>query len=579
MAIIGRRTEIFAQAGLLFIPIVAYFAMVWQYAQNIPHWDDYDAALGFLNTFLQSDSWLDQAKLIVSQHNEHRIALTRVLTLLTYWVLGEAHFPSLIFLGNFFLAGTLGVLALIHREHFKEPLRGLWYFIPISFIFINLQFHENTLWAMASLQNFGVLMMALGALYLLNKAQEGMYFVGAVLMAAAAVFTSGNGLLVLLIGAWMLWRPGISWAKYLWWIVISLGLFALYFWAYQASPRNMSVAALIGLHPELVLNFVLYYLGAWARCFWGVWRLMSLVYGLGAVLGIVYLLSIRYDRRSPLLFGIILFILMSAGLTAIGRASESLDSVFYSRYRVYSVLSLVVLYWVLLDLFPHIFQRAGVWYSVLGFTIGLYGLSFWHGRPYLIQQSYYLKYGMTAYQAGLGEPGLSYPSQELARSILEESRRLGVYEPPNLPEEELNGKIEVELPQESKGILDYAYEAHLDTLGNLRIDHGWTYLKGYSTYGSEIFVVLRSEKESLVFKTMRELRADVSRAKKNPGLDNSGFTFFYPCRKLKPGKYRVGLYVQSVYWLFPGWVREGLEFGNYTVVIDKSGEARVENAT
>ena len=114
-----------------------------KYAVNIPHWDDH-ALKAFQVNYNKSSSFVEKIQLIFAQHNEHRIALTRLFSLLIYEIKGTIDYRWLMILGNLSLIGTFSLLCLILKKHncSGEPF-AVFYFIPISFLFFGLQLHEN----------------------------------------------------------------------------------------------------------------------------------------------------------------------------------------------------------------------------------------------------------------------------------------------------------------------------------------------------------------------------------------------------------------------------------------------------
>src|SRR5699024_204001 len=112
------------------VVIGTYFFIVYHYSVNIPFWDDY-THLNVITEFINSDSLLEQIKLLFSLHNEHRIVFARLITLAELILSGEVNFITLIMLGNLSLLGIAILLFLTfdktHRQDFK------WhtiYFLP-----------------------------------------------------------------------------------------------------------------------------------------------------------------------------------------------------------------------------------------------------------------------------------------------------------------------------------------------------------------------------------------------------------------------------------------------------------------
>src|SRR4051812_9853370 len=96
----AKGQKLFLLWSAFAVPLLAYAWMVWKFAVDVPVLDDYDAALGFLNAFIGTSGFRAKAALILSQHNEHRIVLDRLVFLGQYLILGKIDFRISILIGN-----------------------------------------------------------------------------------------------------------------------------------------------------------------------------------------------------------------------------------------------------------------------------------------------------------------------------------------------------------------------------------------------------------------------------------------------------------------------------------------------
>ncbi len=341
-----RAAQLLVSITLL-IPVGIYF-WVWDYyALNIPKWDDH-ALKAFLVEYLQAPGWAEKWQAIFRQHNEHRISVTRLVALLDYSVFGDLDFRRLMFYGNL---SMLGVVALwwVVLHHNKKPFYAL---IPVPFIWLTLSHYENMYWGMASVQNFGVVLLSVWALYCCVSRSRALFIVSLVL-AALACLTSGNGLLVLPIGAILLFLAP-RWRRLIVWLVASGGYIFVYFQDFTRSPANPDIT----FGPGLFIKGYLYFLGSFAESF-PVNHHARICLILGAVLLLVALsivsttlfrlLRNRYEydfARITDLFclGVLLFILGTALIVVYSRVGFGLDGLLTSRYKMYSFLLLIVAY-------------------------------------------------------------------------------------------------------------------------------------------------------------------------------------------------------------------------------------------
>ena len=81
------------------IALILYCTAIFRFAANFPTGDDYDAILNFLNQFSELDL-KQQILSILSQHNEHRIALNKIISLVILKFSGQINFVQLIWIGN-----------------------------------------------------------------------------------------------------------------------------------------------------------------------------------------------------------------------------------------------------------------------------------------------------------------------------------------------------------------------------------------------------------------------------------------------------------------------------------------------
>ena len=180
-------------AILFFMPIGAYFFFVIYFSENIPFMDDYDAILKFVIDFVGEESFLKRIQLVFAQHNDHRLAFLHLVVLAQYYVSGGINFQHLIILGNLSIIAILFVL----WQAFECSKNKLYHFIPVVYLLFSLAYFQASLWAMVSLSGLSVVALSFVAIYLLGKDKK-IYFIGSCVFATAAVFTQGNGKIVLI---------------------------------------------------------------------------------------------------------------------------------------------------------------------------------------------------------------------------------------------------------------------------------------------------------------------------------------------------------------------------------------------
>jgi hypothetical protein len=332
------------------LPILLYFVLLQKYAVNIPLFDDH-ALKAFLVNYLKTDTFLQKLTEIFRQHNEHRIALTRVVTLLSYWSKGVIDYRFLMLFGNIFLIGIL----VIFWKIFKKINLPSYFFLPVPFLLFHLQHSENTFWGMAAVQNFGIVFWLLLVFYFLNSTKSwGIFW--AIIAQFVATFTSGNGFLGAVVGLVILalqkrYKHGAIW------LVMSGLMAVLYFFDYEKPKGNPASGS---FSMSLFTKGGLSFLGSLADIL-PLNPLDSRIL-LASVLGGIILFSIliitfvviyrsdffRKHNQSDGFDYFVLSVLMLVGATTLivtfSRIGFGLHTMLTGRYKIYSVIALISCY-------------------------------------------------------------------------------------------------------------------------------------------------------------------------------------------------------------------------------------------
>ncbi|HEV7378323.1 MAG TPA: hypothetical protein VGN64_00905 [Dyadobacter sp.] len=332
---------------IIAIPVAIYFTAWDYYAINIPLWDDHPLK-GFVDTIVHATTWDQRIQALIKQHNEHRIALTRLVTWADFTLFGSLNYRHLMFVGNILLLGILPLWHVILKNN-KKPLFAL---VPVPFLLFTLALWENTYWGMASIQNFGVVTLVLWTIYLCVNPSN-VLFALSLPLAFIAVFTSPNALFVFPIGALLIFLTGNR-KRLALYVVVSIVTIFCFFKSYARNTANPeSKAGLI----QIVKGYMAY-LGSFAESVPVLdnFRVCLLV---GCVLFLVAVsiasttlfrivrnkYSVKYERITDLFcLGAILFILGTALIVVYSRAGFGIEGLIASKYKIYSILLLLVAY-------------------------------------------------------------------------------------------------------------------------------------------------------------------------------------------------------------------------------------------
>jgi hypothetical protein len=175
---------------LSILPVVLYITVFQSVALNVNYvaFDDI-LILGIIPGFSEA-SWAERWLRLSELFPEHRLVFSRSVILLLYNMFGKVNLVWLMIIGNL----CWGLCAVVFYRVFVRTKLSLWYFLPIPWLWFNIQSFENIFWGVSSLCNFGVLFFILSAIYfsVYHKDQ----IILSLLFAVAASFTYGNGIFV-----------------------------------------------------------------------------------------------------------------------------------------------------------------------------------------------------------------------------------------------------------------------------------------------------------------------------------------------------------------------------------------------
>lgn len=276
----ANRNEWLGKALLLSaIGVAAYFVLTTVFAMinsytPVPYWDMWGGTLGFYIAHRDGDT-----SIWWSQHNEHRIILSRMLFWLDYELFaGRSVF---LFVMNAVLAGlSTALFYLFSRDlltaHFpgeQARLRlALWLFTALlcAWLFQWMQ-DENFGWAFQS-QFFLAQSMPLLAFYLLARSARtaaiagadrsgNLWFVAACVAGVACAGTMANGILALPLMTVFVFASRQSRIRLGILATISLATLLLYFADYNSPGSHGAGEQSVLAQPLLLIQYVFLYLG------------------------------------------------------------------------------------------------------------------------------------------------------------------------------------------------------------------------------------------------------------------------------------------------------------------------------
>ena len=186
----------FAFAVLIFISVYllqCIYISLW--GVNVPFWDQWDAEAKLYISFL--DHSLDLESLIAS-HNEHRIAITRLWSLLVFSLRGGWDPKFGMYAQAIIQSVNASILFLLLNPTKKGLLYKTASLIAIVAVFGLPYYEENILWSFQNqfywMQFFGIL-----SFYLYTKRDTKLKFIAIAFVNFCTLFTVASGILSILV--------------------------------------------------------------------------------------------------------------------------------------------------------------------------------------------------------------------------------------------------------------------------------------------------------------------------------------------------------------------------------------------
>jgi len=355
-------------AGL--IPLLVLVTLLARYAVNVPfedEWSETAALKGFAH--------VPTLAYLFSQHNEHRVALPRlILWVSTAIAHGDLRCAMAVTLAVAILNSILAMVLLQRTLPDGQPWQVWW--LAINLLILSPVQYHNWFWAFQVAFYLPIAGLLAGLVVIEVLPDGWRQTLLCMLLAVLAAFSMTNGLLVavLLPLVMLVRRPGFSRARLLAWGVFVVGLGLGYFHAWHWVIGHTEPHWCIG-HPLAAACFFLVFLSAGLGWGHGVWLPMVI----GALLLGLWLIPLGYvvwhrqpgkllPKASPWL-AVGGFALASAAMTTWGRAGFGLEQAGESRYTTTALLLVVaaVGLWpmVLATLPARRLRRAAVVFSAL----------------------------------------------------------------------------------------------------------------------------------------------------------------------------------------------------------------------
>jgi len=327
----------------------------------MPVFDDYTAVLDWMCQYLSSPNLHDKFFLFFRQNFEHRIVFDYFAELLCFHLFHKINFVFLSFFGSMGLFGIVATLLYAGKKN------GLSHFelIPVPFLLLTLSQSDLMWYNMASLQQYWQLLFVILLLIVLIGSTEKSALIVALLLLVGAIFSGGGGLLAAPIGLCYLvlskqWRAALLWS------VSSVFVIYIYFVVlkYEPTAADRTAHAYVHANPAKFLIFSIRFIGNFGRS-----TTYALIFGLISIAAAIPLFALSVGKTVQSFMYIVMFVWATAFAVAYDRSFWGPQFAISSRYTIYGLLALALIYMTAVSLNrSHLLRRftavAGIIVSV-----------------------------------------------------------------------------------------------------------------------------------------------------------------------------------------------------------------------
>ncbi|MCF2495469.1 hypothetical protein [Dyadobacter chenhuakuii] len=352
---------------LILVPVTCYTIVISFLHWNLPVYDDYIIQFE-IEQMMNKTSLPAFLDILFSQLNEHRLFYTRIIFLLNYLIQDKLSYTLLIFLGNLPLIGIWFIVAAWQRQ----ASMSIWISVFASWMLFQFQYHENSLWAMAALQNITIHFLYLLLFSMLVSKSRKIWWV-ALAVGGLMCYTSGNGFIALGIGGISLFLQR-RWQDLSIWILLFFVTILTYFYQYQAGAESHATNASTDTLLEILLGLTTF-IGQGLVIHQSLSD-VSIVIVLGfaaiAASALLSLHALRHllpifcynelltakDSLMIVLVEVNIFIMLSGLALACNRMDAGdYSAMISSRYQLYPTMLILANVCLFQLLFPKVFQR------------------------------------------------------------------------------------------------------------------------------------------------------------------------------------------------------------------------------
>ena len=302
------------------VPVFLLAYVLYRNIINIPVGDDI-YVMEMFNQLKETNTWWEKLSILFSQHNEHRLVVTRILALIQYGISGTIDLRWWIIFGNL----SLIFIVILYNQHIGAQK---WWILPISFVIISAC--SNTLIAMQNSNLFSALFAVATIHFSLKKSSFKNSFLTFLCSGLSIFSNSGGFALLAVISAVFFFHKRYRLLSV--WLIWAILLIVGYYWKYEPIYRHPTSELLFEQLPKAA-QFFFAFLGSIA--FNPKLTQLTGVVFLGVSLFAFYK---KYYLQNPFVFLCILYSVMMAAMTTFKRYEYGMNTALSERYSIYSML-------------------------------------------------------------------------------------------------------------------------------------------------------------------------------------------------------------------------------------------------
>ncbi len=526
---LARRVALLLGA-LVAAPVVYLLVRGLCVGRNIAIADDIDGVLILLLQLHDGASWSELWRRIFELSNEHRMATSRSLVTLSYWLTGTVNFAVFGAIGNLFLCGACALLVRTAGSAERKWSLALL----LAALLFQLEHFENFFWSGASIDHFQIVLLATAAFVLLAR-RSAVAWWGALAFAALATFTLAHGLMVWPVGALVLLADR-RWRSLAGWLLAGGAAAAGFLASFEFNPSHQ-IGDFSAAGVAQLFVYWLQLLGAPVA----LGNKVAAAFGGGILLaGLGWQLRRLGLARERIALPLALWAVGSLGLVALGRANLA-GGLLGSRYAVLAALAWALVIFVALHARRDAARpyRMVFWAvpALVGFNLAADFAFAGEAREWLAQRDRAVADFVRFGRDGAGLATL-HPRPDHATRVIRQAEKAGVFEMPRQAVEETFADIHT--GARSAGAIDrIAADENLVTID------GWAALVGREAIPGEVRLVLRSADSQHVLTTSPVSRPDVAAAYPREQWRDAGFHFELRRWLLPPESYQIGYLIPT----------------------------------